>query len=206
MIEAAMMMGGQSGPMAAWQYVGVATSLTSGSADATVSFPAGVQPGDLVVAVMAYGTEGQVIKMAEPGWLKWGNSSNDFVCAAAYREGMAPPRWTRSGSVRVRLALYAFRANGWSSIRLEHQNGPAVASAVKTIVPNTLILNLGVTPGTTGSWSGYMTGATQTSRYRSDSSPAMVLYSANVPEPKEVTNIRVNASSGYERNFILTAF
>lgn len=206
MIEAVMMMGGQNGPLAAWQYVGVSTSLTSGATDATVSFPSGVQPGDLVVAVMSYGTEGYTIKMAEPGWLKFGHGTADFVCAAAYRDGMAPPRWTRSGSVRVRLALFAFRANGWSSIRLEHQKSPAVASAVKTVVPNTMILTIGVTPGTTGSWGGYMTGASLTSRYRSDSSPAMVLYSSNVPEPKEVTNIRANASSGAERNLILTAF
>lgn len=209
-----MMGGAGQGPSEAWQYIAGAAGAVGGTT-LTRPFPAGVLPGDLVVAVMSsYNDAGSPsasnVPLVSPGWWKWGYGSSSApvhsVVAARYYEGLEPPTWQAAESRTVRVWVGVFRAKGWTSIRLESQLAPATPVAIQTLVPNTLVLNIGVTPGTTAAWYTYMTGASRLRRYTSDYSPALVVDATPIPAKTSLTNIRADASSGAERNFVLTAF
>ena len=209
-----MMGGAGQGPSEAWQYIAGAGTTVNGTT-LTRPFPAGVLPGDLVVAAMSvYNDSGSSaasnVPLVSPGWWKWGFGSSSApihcVAAARYADGLQAPTWQAAESRTVRIWVGVFRAKGWASVRLESQLTPASPVAIQTLVPNTLVLNIGVTPGTTAAWYTYMTGASSLRRYTSNSSPAMVVDATPIPAKTSLTNIRADASSGDERNFVLTAF
>lgn len=212
MIEA-MLLGGTLGPAEPWQYIGY-TLAGSGSGELLEGgLPNGVQPGDLLVGMISgqnYNGQTSQIQMTTPGWLIWstggGISRTDWVCAARYTEGLGLPRWEQPFSRYVRVCVLAFRAPGWSSIRLEHNNGPMVHASVTTRACNTLLLNIGNTPETTRNWYANIGSEAEYRRVDVEGGPGFYLSHANVPEPKTVDNIYVDASSGWERNLILTAF
>ncbi|MFT2184385.1 hypothetical protein [Pseudomonas putida] len=214
MIEALMMGGAGQGPSEAWTYITGVGAAVSGTT-LTRPFPTGVLPGDLVVAVMSvYNDSGSSsasnVPLVSPGWWKWGFGSSSApihcVVAARYADGLPAPTWQAAENRTARVWVGVFRAKGWTSVRLESQLTPATPVAIQTLVPNTLVLNIGLTPGTTASWLTYMTGATRVRRYTSDYSPAMVVDATPIPTKTPLTNIYANATSGDERNLILTAF
>lgn len=213
MIEAALLMGGQQGPLSAWQFVGQ-NAVVSNGLSVEVAFPAGIQPGDLVVAVMSNRNDGGAmvtnLPMNVDGWFTWGDRTAttkfDVVCAACYRDDLLPPKWQQDASRYLHINVLVYRAPGWSSVKLESQKAPYALVDVATNVNNTLILSIGVTPGTTSRWVSTLSGVAQTKRYDSPYSPAMFVGDANVANPATVTGIGVDASPGAERHLILTAF
>lgn len=209
-----MMGGAGQGPSEAWQYITGAAGTASGAV-LSRPFPVGVMPGDLVVAVMSsYNDAGGPgvtnLPMISEGWWRWGfgpfSAPVHSVVAARYYEGLQAPTWQAAENRTVRVWVGVFRAKGWTSVRLESQRAPATPVAIQTLVPNTLVLNIGITPGTTAAWYTYMTGASRIRRYTSDYSPALVVDATPIPAKTSLTNIYTDASSGDERNLILTAF
>lgn len=212
MIETVLLMGGQQGPLSAWQFVGQ-NAVVSNALSVEAAFPAGIQPGDLVVAVMSNrndpGAMVTNLPMNVEGWFTWGDRTAttkfDVVCAACYRDGLLAPTWQQDASRYLHINVLVYRAPGWSSVKLESQKAPYALVDVTTSVKNTLILSIGVTPGTVGIWGSALSGA-QTKRYDSPYSPAMFVGDANVASLATVTGIGVDASPGAERHLILTAF
>lgn len=204
MIEAALMGGALPGPWSAWELVGSMNLLATGSAVVEGKFPAGVQAGDLVVAIMSPRDEDIKTTMSASGWQHWAHGDQDYVCTARYAQGLAAPRWTRGGVNSLYVAVLVFRAQGWSSVKLEAHTSPAVPIDVTTRLQNELLLCIGLTPKTTRGWAVTMTGAEPAARAERSLAPALQVYSATVDFPHEVTGICVDALSGAERNLILT--
>jgi hypothetical protein len=206
MMEAAFMGGGLLGPRSAWLFIGVTNLLSDGSAPAAPQFPSGVQPGDLVVGVMSPRNETIHTAMTSEGWQRWDNGTQDYVCAAKYAPGLAPPRWEKAATNPLYVSVLVFRAPSWSSIKLEAQISPAAPVDITTRAQNELVLSVGITPQTTKGWTGYMPGAVATARVERTLSPAVQVYSANIEYPKQLLGVYVDTLSGAERNLILTAF
>lgn len=209
-----MMGGAGQGPGEPWQYVAGAGATITGST-LTRPFPAGIQAGDLVVAVLSVRNDAgspsaTSVPFVSAGWWKWGFGSAsapvDCVVAARYYDGLPAPAWLATESRVVTIWVGVFRAKGWSAVRLESQRAPASPVSIETQLPNTLVLNVGITPGTTSAWYTYMTGVSRIRRYTNDWSPAMVVDATPIPAKTSLSNIYANASSGDERNLILTAF
>lgn len=193
------------GPWSSWEFVGATNLLAGGSAPAEVAFPSGIQAGDLVVAVMSPLGESIKTVMAASGWQHWAQGTQDYVCTARYAPGLSPPKWTRERSNSLFVSVLAFRASGWSSVKLESHTAPGAPIDVTSRLQNELLLCIGITPRTTSGWAVHMTGAIPTSRVERSLAPAMQVYSANIDYPHEVSDIYVDALSGAERNLILTA-
>lgn len=204
MIEAALMGGSLPGPWSAWEFVGSTTLLASGATTVETKFPVGIQPGDLVVAIMSPLNELTRTTMSAPGWQHWAQGNQDYVCTARYLDGLAPPAYARSGSNSIFVTVLVFRAQGWSTVKLEAHVSPAMPINVTTQLQNILLLAVGVTPKTTRDWSVSMSGAEPTARVERTLSPALQVYSANVGFPHLVSGIAVDALSGAERNLILS--
>ena len=212
MIEA-MLLGGTLGPAEPWQYIGYTLAGSGSDMILEGGLPNGVQPGDLLVGMVSGRNYGGVVgqlQMTAEGWLYWSNGSGDsrtdWVCAARYTEGLALPRWEQPYSRYVRICVMAFRAPGWSSISLEHQNAPMQYASVTTRARNTLLINIGVTPETTRNWYANIGSELEYQRVDIEGGPGLYVSEANVAEPKTVDDIYVNASSGAERNLILSAY
>lgn len=75
MIEAALMGGALPGPWSAWDFVGSTSLLASGATTAEAKFPAGVQPGDLVVTIMSPLNETIRTTMSAGGWKHWSKAT-----------------------------------------------------------------------------------------------------------------------------------
>lgn len=206
MIEALLMCGDQQGPLSAWSFVGAMTILSSGTGPVTPKFPAGVQPGDLVVGIMSPLKESGPVIMTSTDWLKWGTRAHDYACAARYVQGLSLPRWEKSESNSVFAAVLAFRAAGWSTVQIESQTAPAAPVSVISRARNELLISIGITPGTTKAWVGYMPGQLVTPRVERVLAPAMQVYSANIESPRNISGVYVDAASGAERNLIISAF
>ncbi|WP_449432359.1 hypothetical protein [Pseudomonas putida] len=204
MIEAALMGGALPGPWSRWEFIGSASLVASGATTVGAKFPAGVQPGDLVVAIMSPLNETIRTTMAASGWQHWAQGNQDYVCTARYASGLAEPAYARAGSNSIFVYILVFRAQGWSTVKLEAHVSPAVPLNVTTKLQNELVLAIGVTPKTTRGWTGNMAGADPIARVERNNAPAMQVYSANVDYPHQVTGISVDALSGSERNLILT--
>lgn len=204
MIEAALMGGSLPGPWSAWEFVGSTSLLASGAATVEAKFPAGVQPGDLVVAIMSPLNETIPTKMLAPGWQHWARAAQDYACTARYVDDLAPPAYARSGSNSIFVSVLVFRAQGWSTVKLEAHVSPASPINVITQLQNVLLLAIGLTPKTTRGWSVSMVGADPVARGERTLAPAMQAYSANIDFPHQVEGVAVDALSGAERNLILT--
>lgn len=204
MIEAALMGGALPGPWSSWEFVGSASLLASGMAPVATPMPEGVEVGDLIVALMSPLNEAVGTTMSAAGWQHLSSGGQDYVCAARYTSGLAPPTYMRSASNSIFTTVLAFRAQGWSTIKLEAHVSPAAPLNVTTSLQNELLLCIGVTPKTTRGWDVHMTGAEPVERVRRSNAPAMQVYSANVNFPHQVSGISVDALSGAERNLILT--
>lgn len=204
MIEAALMGGALPGPWSSWEFVGGTELLATGLTPVEASFPSGVQPGDLIVAVMSPRNEGVGTNMATPGWQHWTPGVQDYLCTARYAPGLQPPKWVRDASNALFVCVLAFRASGWSSISLEAHTAPAVPVRIATRLQNELLLCIGLTPNTTRGWAVSMTGAEPTTRLDRLLSPALRISSASVELPQVVSGVAVDALSGAERNFILS--
>ena len=193
------------GPWSNWAFIGTTNLLASGSAVVEGKFPAGIQAGDLVVAVMS--PLGETIKttMTTAGWQHWAQGNQDYVCTAKYAPGLAAPKWARERSNSLFVSVLVFRAPGWSSLKLESHTSPAVAVDVTSKLQNELLLCIGITPKTTSGWAVHMTGASPIARVERALAPAMQIYSANIDYPHKVSGISVDALSGLERNLILSA-
>jgi hypothetical protein len=142
--------------------------------------------------------------MSAPGWQHWAQGNQDYVCTARYAVGLAPPAYSRAASNSIFVTVLAFRAQGWSTVKLEAHVSPAVPVNVTTSMQNVLLLAVGVTPKTTRGWSVSMTGAEPATRVARINAPALQAYSANIDFPHQITGISVDALSGAERNLILT--
>lgn len=199
-----MMSGLLPGPWSSWEFVGSASQVASGSSAVEATFPVGVQPGDLVVALMSPRSETVKTEMAVAGWQRWTQGNQDYVCTARYSPSLPPPTYTRVGPSPIFVAVLAFRAQGWSSVRLESHVSPAAPVSVTTRMQNELLLAIGVTPQTTRSWEVSMSGAAPVARVERINAPAMQVYSASIDFPHQVTGVLVDASSGAERNLVLT--
>jgi len=198
-------MGGSlPGPWAPWEFVGSTSLLASGSVASAAKFPAGVRSGDLVVAIMSPLNEGSGTTMSAPGWDHWAKGTQDYVCTARYEEGLPPPVYTRAGVNSSFISVLVFRALGWSTVKLQAHVSPAASISVTTKSQNELLIAIGVTPKTTRPWVVSMNGANPVARVERNNAPAMQVYSANVEYPRQVSEIRVDAPSGAERNLILT--
>lgn len=204
MIEAALMGGALPGPWSAWDFVGSTSLLASGATTAEAKFPAGIQTGDLVVTIMSPLNETIRTTMSAAGWQHWAQGNQDYVCTARYESGLAAPAYSRASSNSIFVAVLAFRAQGWSSVKLEAHVSPAASVTVTTQLQNVLLLAVGVTPKTTRGWAVSMTGAEPTARVERINAPALQAYSANIGFPHQVTGVSVDALSGAERNLILT--
>lgn len=204
MIEAALMGGSLPGPWSAWEFVGSTSLLASGAATVEAKFPAAVLPGDLVVTIMSPLNETIRTTMSGAGWQHWSQATQDYVCTARYVEGLAPPAYARAGSNSIYVSVLAFRAQGWSTVKLEAHVSPASPIDVTTQLQNVLLLAIGVTPKTTRGWSVSMVGADPAARVERTLAPAMQAYSANIDFPHQVEGVAVDALSGAERNLILT--
>lgn len=204
MIEAALMGGALPGPWSNWEFVGSASLLASGLLPVAAAMPEGVEVGDLVVALMSPLSEGVGTRMSAPGWQHLSSGGQDYVCAARYTPDLASPVYVRSASNSIFITVLAFRAQGWSTIKLEAHVSPAAPLSVTTSMQNELLLCIGVTPKTTRGWEVHMNGAEPVERVRRSNAPAMQVYSANVDFPHLVSGISVDALSGDERNLILT--
>jgi len=204
MIEAALMGGALPGPWGAWEFVGSTDLLASGSTAVSASFPERIQDGDFVIAILSTLNESVGTSMSSAGWQHWAPGTQDYVCTARYVAGLKAPVYTRVGSNSLFVSVLAFRAQGWSSVKLQAHVSPAVPMSVTTSLQNELLLAIGITPKTTRGWTGRMTGADQTARVERVNAPAMHVYSANVGFPHLVSGISVDALSGAERNLILT--
>jgi hypothetical protein len=204
MIEAALMGGSLPGPWSAWVFVGSTSLLASGAAKVEAKFPNGVQPGDLVVTIMSPLNETIRTTMSAAGWQHWAQATQDYVCTARYVDGLAPPAYTRAGSNSIFISVLVFRAQGWSTVKLEAHVSPASPMNVITQLQNVLLLAIGLTPKTTRGWSVSMSGTDPTARVERNLAPAMQVYSANIDFPHQIDGIAVDALSGDERNLILT--
>lgn len=204
MIEAALMGGSLPGPWSAWEFVGSTSLLASGPAMVEAKFPAGIQPGDLVVTIMSPLNETIRTTLTAAGWQHWAQGNQDYVCTARYVDGLAPPAYARSGSNSIFVSVLVFRAQGWSTVKLEAHVSPASPINVTTQLQNVLLLAIGLTPKTTRGWAVSMAGADPTARVERVNAPALQVYSANVGFPLQVTGVAVDALSGAERNLILT--
>ena len=198
--------GGLLGPASAWQFIGVTNLLSSGATPTEPMFPNGIQAGDLVVGVMSPFNEAIKSTMTSIGWQLWDNGTQDYVCAARYTPGLPPPKWEKAGLNPLFVSVLVFRAPGWSSVQLASQVSPAAPVDVTTRARNELLLSIGITPRTTKGWAGYMPGALAIARIERPIAPAMQVYSANIETPRLMSGIYVDASSGAERNLILSAF
>lgn len=198
-------MGGSlPGPWAPWEFIGSTTLLASGATAVEGKFPPDIQEGDLVVAVMTSRTETIRTTMSSAGWQRWAQGPQDYVCTARYAQGLEAPVWQRGGSNSIFVSVLAFRASGWSAVRLETHASPAQPVAVTTRLQNELLLAIGITPQTTRGWTCSMSGADPVARVERALSPAVQVYSANVDFPHLISGIAVDALSGDERNLILT--
>lgn len=204
MIEAALMGGALPGPWSSWEFVGATELLSTGVAPVEVSFPPGVQDGDLVVAVVSPRNESVGTNMVAPGWQHWAPGEQDYLCTARYVPGLQAPRWLKEASNALFVSLLAFRASGWSSISLEAHMAPAVPVRITTRLQNELLLCIGLTPNTTRSWSVTMTGVQPAIRLDRTLSPALHISSASVEFPQVVSGVAADALSGAERNLILS--
>lgn len=204
MIEAALMTGTLPGPWSAWEFIGSMSLLASGAAAVEASFPSGIEPGDLVVTIMSPLNETIRTTMTAQGWQHWAQGNQDYVCTARYAVGLPMPKYSRAGSNSIFVSVLVFRAQGWSTVKLEAHVAPATPIAITTNLQNVLLLAVGVTPKTTRGWSVSMVGADPVARIERANAPAMQIYSANVDFPHQVTGISVDALSGDERNLILT--
>lgn len=204
MIEAALMTGTLTGPWSAWEFIGSTSLLASGATAVEASFPSGIEPGDLVVTIMSPLSETIRTTMTAQGWQHWGQGNQDYVCTARHAVGLAMPKYSRAGSNSIFVSVLVFRAQGWSTVKLEAHVAPATPTAITTNLQNVLLLAVGVTPKTTRGWSVSMVGADPAARIERANAPAMQIYSANVDFPHQVTGISVDALSGDERNLILT--
>jgi len=206
MIEAALMGGALPGPWSAWEFVGSTSLLASGAARVDAKFPADVQPGDLVVAIMSPLNESIRTTMSATGWQHWAQSNQDYVCTARYADGLAPPAYARAASNSIFVSVLVFRSQGWSTVKLEAHVAPANPITITTQLQNVLLLAIGVTPKTTRGWAVSMTGAVPEARVERALAPALQAYSANIDFPHQVEGIAVDALSGEERNLILTIY
>lgn len=204
MIEACLMGGVLPGPWSRWEFVGSASVLATGSARVEAQFPLGVRDGDLVIAVMSPRNEITATAMGVAGWQRWATGVQDLVCTARYSAGLSVPAYTRAGPNPIFVTVLAFRADGWSTVKLQSHKAPAEPVAVATRMQNELLLCIGVTPQTTRGWAVTMNGADPVSREERTSAPALRVYSASVDFPRQITGISVDALSGAERNLILT--
>ncbi|MBA1209385.1 hypothetical protein [Pseudomonas fulva] len=204
MIEAALMGGALPGPWSAWEFIGSTSLLASGSATVEAKFPAGAEPGDLVVAIVSPLNENIQTTMSAKGWQHWVGGIQDYVCTARFVEGLSPPAYARAGSNSIFVSVLVFRSQGWSSVKLEAHLAPASPVNVTTQLQNVLLLAIGTTPRTTRGWAVAMTGAEPTVRVERTLAPALQAYSANIDFPHEISGIVVDALSGAERNLILT--
>lgn len=204
MIEAMMMGGLLPGPWSNWEFIGSANQLAGGSAPVEASFPAGVRVDDFVVALMSPLSEGVQTNMGEAGWQRWTPGGQDYVCTARYAPGLPPPTYTRSRTSPIFVSVLVFRAAGWSQVRLVSHVSPAAPINVTTKMQNELLLAIGVTPKTTRSWEVSMYGAEPIARVERINAPALQVYSASIDYPRQIAGISVDASSGAERNLILT--
>ncbi|WP_212715321.1 hypothetical protein, partial [Halomonas sp. 15WGF] len=72
---------------------------------------------------------------------------------------------------------------------------------------NSLILNIGNTPGTSGYWRLPNTGESFSQRYNTRSSPSLYVTDANIDTPRLVENVYAYTSDGGAiRNIILVAY
>ncbi|MBK5008380.1 hypothetical protein IAE33_000240 [Pseudomonas sp. S60] len=196
--------GALPGPWSSWEFVGGTELLSTGVASVEASFPAGVQPGDLIVAVMSPRNEGVGTNMASAGWQHWAPGGQDYLCTARYVPGLMAPRWVKDASNALFVSVLAFRAPGWSSITLEAHVAPAVPVSITTRLQNELLLCIGLTPNTTRSWGVTMTGAQPAMRLDRTLSPALHISSVSVEFPQVISGVAVDALSGAERNLILS--
>lgn len=206
MIEAALMGGALPGPWSAWEFVGSTSLLASGATTVVAKFPAGVQPGDLVVTIMSPLNESIKTTMTASGWQHWAQGVQDYVCTTRFAEGLAAPSYAREASNSIFVSVLVFRAQGWSTVKLEAHLSPAAPVTVTTQLQNVLLLAVGVTPKTTRGWAISMTGPEPEARLQRTLAPAVQAYSANIGFPQKVTGISVDALSGDERNLIFTVY
>lgn len=204
MIEAALMGGALPGPWFDWEFVGSTELLTNGLAPAEASFPTGIQPGDLVVALMSPRNESIGAKMTTPGWEHWTPGGLDYACTARYTQDLQPPRWVRDAGNALFVCILAYRAAGWTSISLKSHSSPANPVSIATRLQNELLLCIGLTPATTRGWAVTMSGAEPSVQVDRPLSPAMHVSSASVDFPRMVSGIAVDAVSGAERNLIFS--
>lgn len=204
MIEAALMGGALPGPWSNWEFVGGTNLLASGATNVEAKYPAGLQPGDLVITTMSPLNESVRTTMVSSGWQHWAQSGQDYVCTARYAPGLAAPVYARAGSNSVFVSVLVFRAQGWSTVSLEAHTSPAVPVTIATHQQNELLIVIGLTPRTTRGWAVSMNGAQPTARVERVNAPAMEIHSANVDFPHQVTGVALDALSGLERNLILT--
>ncbi|MBK5004152.1 hypothetical protein [Pseudomonas sp. S32] len=205
MIEAALMGGSLPGPWSSWEFIGSTELLASGSAPVEGTFPPGVEPGDLIIAVMSPRNEGVGTAMATSGWQHWAAGTQDYLCTARYSSGLLAPKWSRGGNNPLFVCVLAFRAPGWTSVSLKAHTSPAVPTNITTRLQNELLLCIGLTPRATRDWAVSMSGAVPAVRQNRLLSPALHVSSANVDFPRSITGISVDALSGDERNLILSA-
>ena len=206
MMEALLMGGGLLGPASAWTFVGVVNLISGGTGPAQPKFHGAIQPGDLVIGLMSPLYETEAVTMTTAGWETWGTRSHDYACAARYTPDLLPPKWEKVRANSLYVSLLVFRAPGWSTVRLEAQNAPAIPVNVDVQANNQLLLSIGITPGTTRSWVGHMPGEVATARVQRANAPALQVYSATVASPRQVSGIYVDAASGSERNLLISAF
>lgn len=206
MIEAALMLGNAQGPVSAWQFVGSTSLLSTDGSATTPGFPAGIREGDLLVGIMSPRTERIQTTMATPGWQRWTTGNQDYLCAARYVRGLAAPKWQKASATGVFVAVMAFRTGSWSTFKLSSESAPAAPVDLGTTVRNSLVLAIGVTPGTTKDWAVHVDGLTPVARIERALSPGMQVYSLSVDYPQPVRGLSVDALSGSERNLILTAY
>ncbi len=200
-------MGGSlPGPWSAWEFVGSTSLLASGATTVVAKFPAGVQPGDLVVTIMSPLNESIKTTMAASGWQHWAQGAQDYVCTARFAEGLAAPSYARAASNSIFVSVLVFRAQGWSTVKLEAHLSPAAPVTVTTQLQNVLLLAVGVTPKTTRGWVISMTGPEPVARVARTLAPAVQAYSANIGFPQRIEGIAVDALSGDERNLIFTIY
>lgn len=204
MIEAALMTGTLPGPWSAWEFIGSIGLLASGSAVVEAAFPIGIEPGDLVVTIMSPLSETVRTTMTAPGWQHWAQGNQDYVCTARYAAGLTRPVYSRAASNSIFVSVLVFRAQGWSTVKLEAHVSPAKPTTITTTLQNVLMLAIGVTPKTTRGWAVSMVGAEPVARVERANAPALQAYSANIDFPHQVTGTSVDALSGDERNLILT--
>ncbi|WP_409274342.1 hypothetical protein [Pseudomonas sp. KCJK9111] len=207
MIEAALMLGNVQGSASAWQFIGSTNLLTTDSAPITPGLPAGIREGDLLVGVMSPRSEQAPTEMLTNGWQRWRTGNQDYLCAARYVAGLAAPRWYKGAASGVFTAVLAFRTRAWSTFTLAAQSAPAAPADLGTTVRNSLVLAIGVTPGTTRDWQVSVGGTlAPVSRIERALAPGMQVSSLSVDYPQPVLGLMVDALSGSERNLILTAY